>query len=267
MPGLRHLLTRIGRALAECEWRLVALPLMWLIARIYRIDLSDCRRTRLRDYKSFQDLFTRELRPEARLWQPPQQCLSSPADGVLVRCEKLSTNGDEKHKIKGLQLTLGELLGCEATAQEFAGGLFVENYLAPANYHRFHTPCAGTLKEVRYLGTDLRSVSLKAVQKYPQTYAINERAALRFANADKGDFLLIAVAALMVGGIAIADIPRVNSDSNFAHLEGKTFKQGDELGMFRYGSTILQLWQADAGWKPTVNNTPCKVRIGDILAD
>ena len=108
-----------------------------------------------------------------------------------------------------------EILGDDEFAQRFAGGTFIENYLAPANYHRFHMPWAGTLQQVTYLGNELRSVSMSAVGAYPRTYAVNERLVCRFSSKDRGDFVIVAVAALMVGGISLAGIDRVGADSEF----------------------------------------------------
>ena len=95
----------------------------------------------LKAYRSFNDFFTRRLKPEARPINPSQEVLISPADGKILAFADI--NPEQLFQVKHLTFSLDELLGSQALAQSYRGGVYLVIRLAPPDYHRFHFPDAG----------------------------------------------------------------------------------------------------------------------------
>ena len=55
----------------------------WFIYR-YKIDLSEFRRNAIKDYSTFNDFFTREIKPELRPVMGSKHEVISPVDGIVV---------------------------------------------------------------------------------------------------------------------------------------------------------------------------------------
>ena len=93
-------------------------------------------------FPTFNDFFTRALRPGARSSDPDARALVSPVDGTVSQLGLL--DGSWLVQAKGLAYSLEALLGNAAEwAARFRGGAFATLYLAPYNYHRIHMPLAG----------------------------------------------------------------------------------------------------------------------------
>ena len=94
-------------------------------------------------YKSFNDFFTRHLKPECRPVDTDPSVVISPADGRVLVFPKL--DGADAVPVKGARYGIDDLLG--RPAPEFHGGALAVVRLCPADYHRFHFPADGTVTE------------------------------------------------------------------------------------------------------------------------
>ncbi|MBT8100519.1 MAG: phosphatidylserine decarboxylase, partial [Gammaproteobacteria bacterium] len=149
--------------------------------------------------------------------------------------------------VKGLHYSLTDLLATDTVdAERFVGGSFATIYLAPFNYHRVHAPVSGELTAVRYIPGTLFSVNDATVRHLPQLFARNERLACHMKTAG-GPMILLFVGALNVGTINTVwtgDIrPRrsgVVEAFNLNEIRGdRRFLQGDTIGWFNMGSTVI----------------------------
>lgn len=184
----------------------------------------------LADYASFNEFFTRRLRPGAR---PIGDGFTSPADGRLMLYP--GADADRPFPLKGATRNLREVFG-PGGAPDVAGGLYdvAVVRLAPVDYHRFHFPfdCT-TSAPARVVPGEYHSVNPIALARRPDVYADNERQIVA-CDASFGRFWMVDVGAFGVGTI-------VQTYSGVRHAKG------DEKGYFRFGgSTVIVVAAAGA---------------------
>jgi len=182
------------------------------------------------EYASFNDFFTRRLKPGAR---PVGDGVVSPADGRLMLY--LGADADRPFPLKGATRSLREVFG-PGGAPDVAGGLYdvAVVRLAPVDYHRFHFPCdCETPEPPRVVPGRYHSVNPVALLRRPDVYAENERQIVA-CDAAFGRFWLVDVGAFGVGTI-------VQTYSGARHAKG------DEKGYFKFGgSTVVMAVKAGA---------------------
>jgi phosphatidylserine decarboxylase len=242
--------TRLLGWFSRIEHPLVVRPAIALWRAFGGLDLQDCPRRR---FRSIHDCFTRELRPGARAPDPTPGVLLSPCDGIVVACGVL--RGLEMLQAKGLDYSLGQLLGDTALAERFREGTWVSLRLSAGMYHRFHAPADAVLSRVRHIAGDTWNVNPPALARVPQLYCRNERMVIELTLRQPAGatLLLVPVAAVGVAGIRLRGI-----EGRFGlGYEGPTLldcafsrRRGEELGHFEQGSTIVVI--APPGFTPLV---------------
>jgi phosphatidylserine decarboxylase len=205
-----------------------------------------------RDYPTFNDFFTRYLRPEFRPIANHPSELACPVDGVVSALGELANN--QILQAKGKYYSLQSLLAGKSV-ESFINGSFFTAYLAPKDYHRIHMPYEARLIEMHYIPGSLFSVNAKSVAAIDNLFARNERVISVF-ESDFGPFALIAVGAMIVGSIATAWHGVVNpghSRQIFSwYYQDKDIRlaRGDEWGYFKLGSTVILLFpQYTVNWQ------------------
>jgi phosphatidylserine decarboxylase len=255
--GLQHLLPH--RLLCAFIYRVARCRQSWFkstlirwFAHQYGVKMSEAERPDLSDYASFNDFFTRALKPGARPIDPQPDSLVSPVDGKLTQFGTL--RGDRLIQAKGMDYSLHDLLGenSPATAQ-LLHGEFATIYLAPHNYHRIHTPLAGRWIRTRYLPGDRFSVNEQTAAAIRGLFCRNERLVCWFESA-AGPFAVVFVGALNVSSMSTVTCGEIASGPprNWAEDSGAVFAKGAEIGRFNLGSTVVFLaprgtlqWNAD----------------------
>ncbi len=249
------------------KW-LVQFFLGWF-ARRYGVNLGEAARP-IGDYRSFTDFFTRRLKDGMRPLPADPLALASPADGA-VAASGIVEKGSAL-QAKGISYPVSKLLGDPTLAQLYEGGPYRTIYLSPKDYHRVHAPCSGTLLRRIQLGGKLFSVSTDTVARLPGVFSENERVVLQFDDPVAGRWAIVFVGALVVGGIetlwegTVNPLPKnLPKDRTF---QGKIrVNRGDEIGLFRAGSTVICFWEKGrAGLDPFADNAPVKmgVKIGQL---
>lgn len=237
----KRLLSRLAGALANSRGGLVKGLLINVFCLFYKVDLSEAVRQKKSDYLSFNDFFTRSLKPGAR---PVQGRISSPADGKVATLGRV--NEGTIVQAKGVDYALAMLLG-EEDCSRFDGGSFITIYLAPHNYHRFHLPYKGLLHRAHYFPGKLFSVGPATAKHQPNLFARNERLVSQFTAAD-GQYAYVAVGALLVAGIKPVwrDKPYKLGQETETLLK-RSFAQGEEFGQFELGSSVILVfdWALD----------------------
>lgn len=195
-------------------------------------------------YDSFNDFFIRHLKPECR---PLSQAdIISPVDGCVSEIGVI-----DKGKLlqaKGRYYSVEELLACgKEKAEQFGEGRFATLYLSPKDYHRVHMPIDAELKSMNYIPGALFSVQPTTARVVPKLFARNERLAV-FFDTQLGPMAMVLVGATIVGAIGTSwhgDLKRARKKISFDYtLESKNRKvhQGDEMGYFKLGSTVVLLF-------------------------
>jgi phosphatidylserine decarboxylase len=150
-------------------------------------------------------------------------------------------------------------------------------YLAPGDYHRFHSPVSWVCSSRRHFAGELYSVSPYVQRILPGLFTLNERVVL-LGRWKHGFHSYVAVGATNVGSVVInfdkelrtnslttdteADrqaalaAERGEPYSGFSEatyetaskiLGGHALRRGEEMGGFRLGSSIVLVFEAPAG--------------------
>lgn len=267
-----HLVSRLMGHAADCRTPAVK---NWMISRFvrrYGVDMSEAQLQDPLAYETFNQFFTRKLRPGARPLDTEPGGVICPVDGAI------SQLGPIEHgrifQAKGHSYSLTNLLGGEPErAAPFVGGDFATIYLSPRDYHRVHMPCAGTLREMVHVPGRLFSVNPLTASHVPELFARNERVACLF-DTEYGPMAMVLVGAMIVasietvwGGLITPYKRRIRHWRYDAasrapiHLD-----KGAEMGMFKLGSTVIVLFgPGRIRWTDTPS-VRGPVRMGELMA-
>ena len=237
------------------------------IAR-YGVDMSEAQQPDAAQYACFNDFFTRALRDGAR--PLAQADLISPVDGAISQLGPIT--GDQIFQAKGHHYSTTALVGGDAElAAEFQDGHFATLYLSPRDYHRIHMPCDGRLRRMIHVPGELFSVNPTTARGVPGLFARNERVVCVFDTA-RGPFVMVLVGATIVGSMAtvwhgVVNPPRPGQVRQWGYDDQDiTLRQGDEMGRFLLGSTVVMLMPKgplsfSAPWQPGR-----AIRMGEAMA-
>jgi len=240
----------------------------WFVAK-YHVDMSEAAEPNVAHYATFNDFFTRALKPGARPLASAD--LICPVDGAISQFGAIER--DQIFQAKGHRYSTAALVGGDtALAAEFEDGHFATLYLSPKDYHRIHMPCEGRLRRMIYVPGALFSVNPATARGVPGLFARNERVVCVFDSV-RGPFVLTLVGATIVGSMAtvwhgVVNPPRGSQVREWHYADQDVvLKQGDEMGRFLLGSTVVLLFpQGPLAFNPTW--TPARpVRLGEAMAD
>jgi phosphatidylserine decarboxylase len=226
--------------------------LRWFV-RKYGIDMSESEGT-IDDYNSLGEFFIRHLKPGLRPIDEAADILVSPVDG------KAHTFGciedGQFLQAPGRTASVSELVG-EEEAARYEGGNYAVLYLAPPDYHRVHSPVAGTIASLDYRAGTLWPVFAAATRKVDELFGRNERLVFHMDTA-AGRIAYVMVGAFGVGRIGnVFDEQITNAGPK---VQGKVLnpapsvERGGEMGRFELGSTVILLtepgrvsWEMEPG--------------------
>jgi len=264
-------LSLLARAASRCRVGWFKGTLIGVFIRLFRVDMSQAQPDDPAAYESFNQFFTRSLKPGVRQIAPPEAGLACPCDGRVSQAGSIREG--RIFQAKGQGFTAAELLGDEDLAAPFADGRFATLYLAPRDYHRVHMPTQATLETEIHIPGSLFSVNDRTARHIPGLFARNERLTMVF-RTDQGEPLgLVMVAAMLVSGIETAwtnaEYRRPGQISRVSHEtgHGPRLGRGEELGRFNWGSTVILLRPASAPeWRREI--TPgAPIRFGQALCE
>lgn len=192
-------------------------------------------------FRTFNEFFSRRLKPGARPVHPDPRAVVFPADGRHLAVPDVDRATGLF--VKGQRLDLRRLLGADGLEAAFAGGVAVLSRLCPVDYHRFHFPVAGSAGKPRLINGPLFSVN---------PIALRQNLAILWEN--RRWLTLIQTPAL--GRVAMLEIGATNVGSvEYTFTEGAVAR-GQEKGFFRFGgSAVLTLFE------------PGRVRLADDLLE
>jgi phosphatidylserine decarboxylase len=192
------------------------------------------------DYDTVEEFFLRRLRPGARPMGPG---LVSPVDGHVVAVGRLDGDGAAL-PVKGQVLSADRVVNGrlhDLPLDGYRGGSYLVVFLSPRGYHRIHMPVAGRVTRCQWIPGRYFPQNERALDVIPAVYERNERAALACV-ADAGwPFVMVLVGASLVGGIELEGLPRRRWARRAPLEEPWRLGKGQELGHFRFGSTIVLL--------------------------
>jgi phosphatidylserine decarboxylase len=222
----------------------------------YQVNMGEAQSPDPATYKTFNEFFTRALRPDARpIANATWLC---PVDGAISQFGRI--DGQLVFQAKGHRYSTRALVGGDAElAAQFDDGDFATIYLSPKDYHRIHMPVAGRLRRMIHVPGKLYSVNPATARNIPELFAVNERVVTVFDTAH-GPFVNVLVGATIVGSMAtpwhgVINPPRPGQIREWRYdKESIELAQGAEMGRFLLGSTVVMLWpkgrlQFNATWR------------------
>jgi phosphatidylserine decarboxylase len=239
----------------------------WFVGR-YNVNMDEALDPNIANYKTFNEFFTRALRPDAR--PLADAAFICPVDGRISQFGAI--DDDQIFQAKGHQFSTTALVGGDAAlAARFQHGSFANLYLSPRDYHRIHMPVDGKLTRMIYVPGELFSVNPTTARGIPGLFARNERVVCVFDTAH-GPFVMTLVGATIVGSMAtvwhgVVNPPRLPKVTEWSYADQNiVLKKGEELGRFLLGSTVVMLFPKDVlsfnpAWQPAG-----PVQLGEAMA-
>lgn len=263
--GLSRLMYRLARSRFK-PWKNL---MIHSAIRLYGVDMREARKERAADYASFNDFFTRQLKPEVRTWDVDAAHIISPVDGAISRIGRLA--GADLIQAKGKRYGLRQLLAADdKTSERFKDGCYATLYLSPRDYHRVHMPATGRLIKSIYVPGRLFAVNKASVCGVDHLFAVNERFISLF-ETEAGLLAQIMVGAIFVGGLQTVWLGEI-TPAKKRELTVREYKereiilrQGQEFGRFNMGSTVILIFEKDKiEWLKNLKINDA-VQVGQIL--
>jgi phosphatidylserine decarboxylase len=240
----------------------------WFVRR-YGVNMVEAGNPDPASYLTFNDFFSRALKEGARPLAGAD--LICPVDGAISQFGVMER--DQILQAKGHRYSSTALVGGDATlAAQFDGGSFATLYLSPKDYHRIHMPCDGRLRRMIYVPGELFSVNPTTARGVPGLFARNERVVCAFESA-RGPFVLTLVGATIVGSMStvwhgVVNPPRGNKVREWRYDDQSvTLRQGQEMGRFLLGSTVVMLFPKGPLHFNPVWVPGAAIRLGEVMAN
>ncbi|CAO3619546.1 unnamed protein product [Cunninghamella echinulata] len=203
------------------------------------------------------------------------------SDGLAHSTSNDNDQVDEENKDEFKTLANTSMNIKEHKVKPGHGLFFCVVYLAPGDYHRFHSPANWVVQTRRHFAGELFSVSPYFVNLLQNLFVLNERVVL-LGKWKYGFFSMIPVGATNVGSIKInfdealktnnkEDLPmgtytEVTYRSASKQLGGKPLQYGEEMGGFYLGSTVVLVFEAPLSFKFKIQSGQ-SIKMGEALGD
>ena len=201
------------------------------------------------NYPTLNKLFTRSFINNKEITNNAS-IMISPVDALVTDFGEILEG--KAYQIKGMEYDINELFGEEhkdaATAVE--GGQFVNLYLSPKDYHRYHTPDKLNIISLTHIPGKLYPVNFPLLRNKKNLFIENERVIIECKDQKDNTFVMVLVGALNVGKMVVTFEESINTNSDIKEpkhytYENLTLEKGELFGWFEMGSTILLFSQKD----------------------
>ncbi|KAK2818485.1 hypothetical protein Q5P01_024046 [Channa striata] len=278
-------------------------PVYSLYIWMFGVNMQEAAVEDLHQYRNLGEFFRRRLKSAVRPLCT-SSCLISPADGKILHFGRVKNS--EVEQVKGLTYSLENFLGPQKNQSKEPSSSFRELllsspendlfhivvYLAPGDYHCFHSPTDWRVELRRHFPGSLMSVNPGVARWVKELFCLNERVVLT-GQWQHGFFSLTAVGATNVGSIRIyfdrelqTNTPCYTKGSFYdrsyvaignevlkatgeggvvsGNGGGVVLQKGEAVGEFNLGSTIVLLFEAPKDF--TFNLHPGqRIRVGEGL--
>jgi len=201
-------------------------------------------------YKSLNALFTRRLR-EDREFSLNAEDFISPCDSLISECGTITD--DYALQIKGMRYKCADFIGSEFSDEEkaiVADGTFINCYLSPKDYHRYHIPTNLKVLKAVHIPGKFYPVNIPSLKKRLNLFIENERVVILCEATNGKKFYMVLVSALNVGVMQVAFESRIQTNASATtpqtyNFENLYLDKGFDFGCFEMGSTIIILAEKD----------------------
>lgn len=287
-------LSRLWGGINEChlpEWS--RSYLLGAYAKYFGCNLEEAEISDLTQYKNLASFFRRSLKDGVRPIST-QSKLVSPCDGKILHFGKESRDSSAIviEQVKNVNYSLSSFLGplslngpsvdplpAHAPKRHSHHKLYhCVIYLAPGDYHKFHSPTDWTITLRRHFQGYLLSVNPLVAKLIGNLFILNERS-VYMGEWEHGFFSMTAVGATNVGSIKVGCDPELatncvktqwnpdtfceNKISQNSDVDNKLSK-GQYFGEFNLGSTIVLIFEAPPDFKFNIKEGD-RIKMGQLL--
>ncbi|MEJ1274462.1 phosphatidylserine decarboxylase [Cricetulus griseus] len=259
-------------------------PVYSLYIWTFGVNMTEAAVEDLHHYRNLSEFFRRKLKPQARPVCGLHSVIS-PSDGKILTFGQVKNC--EVEQVKGVTYSLESFLGPRTYTEDlsfppassrdsFRNQLVTREgnelyhcviYLAPGDYHCFHSPTDWTVSHRRHFPGSLMSVNPGMARWIKELFCHNERVVLS-GDWKHGFFSLTAVGAT---NDLHTNSPRYSKGSyndlsfvTHANKEGIPMRKGEHLGEFNLGSTIVLIFEAPKDFNFRLKAGQ-KIRFGEAL--
>ncbi len=248
----RHITSAISQTFGKFANKKFSKTIQTLINKTYinlmKLDMSEFKEAS--SYDSLNALFTRKLN-QPRAFSPNEKDFISPCDAWISECGDL--HQEYALQIKGMEYRCDDFLGKEFSQEEKSlihDGKFINFYLSPKDYHRYHIPLDIKILKVVHIPGKFYPVNLPSLKKRINLFIENERVVLQCQTQAGKIFYMVLVSALNVGVMQVSFESRIKTNADALHssvyeYENLHLKKGEDFGCFEMGSTIIVLCEKD----------------------
>lgn len=276
-------------------------PVLKSYASTFGCNLDEAYIDDLRQYRNLGEFFRRSLKPGVRPIHGSDSDVVSPSDGTILHLGSAKEGFLEQ--VKGITYTIESFLGPNTWSSSPENGegnpnldyqksllhhyqssssasatptdlYYCTVYLAPGDYHKFHSPTNWTVNFRRHFPGKLYSVRPAFVSWFPNVFSVNERVAY-VGNWKYGFFSMAPVGATNVGSMRIYFDDELKTNQTQMslksgiyedkHLGSVQLRKGEPFGEFNLGSTIVLIFEAPKGMKFNIRQG-MKIKYGELIS-
>jgi len=213
-------------------------------ARLMKVDLSEFESAE--KYDTLNELFVRELKKRREI-DLNESAVISPTDSLVTE-SSYAVEG-RAMQIKGMEYSLSELLReiDPKNLNRVSKGGYINLYLSPRDYHRYHVPCDMYVKKAVHIPGRLYPVNLRYLKKRINLFVENERVVLECETMQGILFYIVLVGALNVGQMRLVFESRIETNRpgeiSVYEYGDLMMRKGELLGYFKMGSTVVMIFE------------------------
>jgi len=209
--------------------------------RLMGLDMSEFKAPS--SYVTLNKLFTRAFEKE--------RALPSDTSALICGVDALISDAGVIHdakayQIKGMSYGIEGLFGSyhQAVVPTLEGGEFINFYLSPKDYHRYHMPMKLQILSLTHIPGKLYPVNFPLLRNKQNLFIENERVVIECRDEKGRVQMLVLVGALNVGKMVVTFEKAIETNSDIREpqhysYENLWLERGEMFGWFEMGSTLL----------------------------
>jgi len=213
--------------------------------KLMGLDMSEFKQPS--EYPTLNKLFTRAFEIPRALPED-EDVLISGVDALITDAGNIKDG--KAYQIKGMSYAIDELFGehHQEAVNKVEGGEFINFYLSPKDYHRYHMPMEFQVLSLTHIPGKLYPVNFPLLRNKKDLFIENERVIIECLDKKGRTHVLVLVGALNVGKMIVTFEEAVHTNSDIRDPQHYTYedlwvKRGTMFGWFEMGSTILTFSQ------------------------
>lgn len=216
----------VGRFLNKMSRTRFSRVLIPLYVKLFNIRTGELDQ-QLSEFPSLEAFFVRKLKSGSRTFKGKD--IASPVD---AKVEQFGEVDETLIKVKGITYSIEDLLQDDDMIDRYRDGMFLVLYLSPKDYHRIHAPADAVVGKQYKLGGKSAPVNKLGLTLGKSPLSTNYRIVTELKQEDGMFLALVKVGAMWVNTI------EMTHPSSYLN-------KGEEIGFFRFGSTVVLLFEKD----------------------